>query len=93
MKPLIIDALLALAVACTWLGCIGFLRLRDTLDRLHCVAFVNVCVSVAVAVAALVGDGVSPRSLKVVLIALLTLLAGAAGTHVTGRALLQRGRQ
>jgi multicomponent Na+:H+ antiporter subunit G len=85
-----IDALLILAVLCIWLGCVGFARLRAPLDRLHCVAFVNVTASVSLAVAAFVADGVSSRSLKVLLIAVLVLLGGAAGAHVTGRALLQR---
>jgi multicomponent Na+:H+ antiporter subunit G len=85
-----IDAPLLLAVLCAWLGCVGFVRLRGPLDRLHCVAFVNVTVGLTVTLAAFAADGVSTRSLKILLIFALTLLAGAAGTHVTGRAVLRR---
>lgn len=38
---MLIDVLLSLLVAVTWLGCVGFARLRAPLDRLHCAAFVN----------------------------------------------------
>jgi multicomponent Na+:H+ antiporter subunit G len=85
-----VDAILVLTVLCVWLGCAGFLRLRDPLDRLHCVAFINVTASLTVTLAAFLADGVSSRSLKILAIAVLTLLAGAAGAHVTGRALLRR---
>ncbi len=37
----VINGLLGLLVAVTWLGCLGFVRLRSPLDRLHCAAFVN----------------------------------------------------
>ncbi len=86
----IIDALLVLAVLCAWFGALGFVRLRGPLDRLHCVAFVNVTVGAALTLAAFAADGLSSRSVKVLLIFALTLLAGAAGAHVTGRALLRR---
>jgi multicomponent Na+:H+ antiporter subunit G len=86
----VIDALLALGVLCVWLGCAGFVRLREPMDRLHCVAFVNVTASVTITVAAFVADGLSSRSLKILMIAMLVLLGSAAGAHVTGRALLQR---
>ncbi len=90
MRAGAVDALLLLAMLCAWLGCAGFVRLRGPLDRLHCVAFVNVTVGATLTLAAFAADGVSTRSLKVLLILALTLLAGAAGTHVTGRALLRR---
>jgi len=86
----VIDALLGCAVLCVWLGCVGFVRLRAPIDRLHCVAFVNVTASVTITLAAFAADGVSTRSLKILLIAVLVLLSSAAGAHVTGRAVLQR---
>ncbi len=90
MTAFAIDGLLGLGVLCIWLGGAGFLRLRAPLDRLHCVAFVNVTAGLTTAAAAFVADGLSARSLKILLIAVLVLLGGAAGAHVTGRALLQR---
>ncbi len=91
MRTAAIDVLLAAAVLAAWLGAAGFLRLRGALDRLHVVAFVNVLTGIAVTAAALLGDGVSQRSGKIVLIWLLTLVTGAALAHASGRALLLRG--
>lgn len=90
MRAPIIDALLVILVLGAWFGCAGFVRLRAPLDRLHCVTFVNTVCGLALAVTAFVADGVSDRALKVLLIAGLSLLAGAAATHATGRAWLLR---
>ena len=92
MTAIMAGILLALAVLSVWIGCIGFLRLRDGLDRLHAVAFINVTANVTLALSAILSDGISTRSLKIVMIAGLMLLGGAAGAHVTGRALLQRAK-
>ena len=91
MSRVAIEVLLALLVLAAWLGCAGFARLRAPLDRMHCVAFVNVTAGTALTIAAFVSDGVSDRALKVLLITGLSLLAGAAMSHATGRALLLRG--
>lgn len=91
MTRLAIDLLLGIAVLAAWVGAAGFLRLRDPLDRLHCVAFVNATAWVALAVAAFVADGLSDRALTILLVAVIGLVAGAAMSHATGRALLLRG--
>ena len=80
----------ALAVAAAWLGCLGFLRLRDPLDRLHCVTFCNVVGGFMLLIAALLHDGVASRPLKILLIWVITVIAGAATSHATGRAILAR---
>ena len=85
-----VDSLLVLAVLGAWLGCAGFARLRDPLDRLHCVAFVNVVSGGALIVAAVVSDGLSVRAGKLLLAVGISLLAGAASAHVIGRALTLR---
>jgi multicomponent Na+:H+ antiporter subunit G len=86
-----IEVLLALLVLAAWLGCAGFARLRAPLDRMHCVAFVNATAGTALTIAAFVSDGASDRALKVLLVTGISLLAGAAMSHATGRALLLRG--
>ena len=91
MTRLAIDALLAVAVLAAWLGCAGFARLRAPLDRMHCVAFVNAVSGTALVLAAFVSDGASVRALKVLLVAVVSLVGGAALSHATGRALLLRG--
>jgi multisubunit Na+/H+ antiporter MnhG subunit len=91
VRSLVIDGLLAVVVAASWLGVCGFARLKSALDRLHCVAFVNVVTGFGLIGAAFVGDGMSDRALKIVLIVAVNLLSGAAVSHATARALSQRG--
>ncbi len=85
-----VGVLLGLSVAACWLGAVGFARLRAPLDRVHCVTFVNVAGGVALLVAALLADGVSDRSLKILLVLMVNLVGGAAVSHMTGRAVTQR---
>ncbi len=90
MSAVAIDGLLAIVVLATWLGCAGYARLRTPLDRMHCVAFVNATAWVALTAAAFVSDGCSGRALKILAITVVNLLAGAAMSHATGRAVLLR---
>jgi len=90
MTGAVIDALLAMAVLGAWLGCAGFARLRDPLDRLHCVAFVNVVSGGALTMAAFASDGVSVRAGKLLLVVGVSLLASAGTSHAIGRALTIR---
>jgi multicomponent Na+:H+ antiporter subunit G len=91
MTKIIIEALLAVMVVCAWIGCAGFARLRAPLDRMHCVTFVNATSGTALVVTAFVADGPSDRAFKTLLVVGIGLLAGAAMSHATGRALLLRG--
>jgi multicomponent Na+:H+ antiporter subunit G len=81
---------LGLSVAMAWLGVIGLSRMRGALDRVHCVTFVNVAAGGAITVAAFLTDGISDRSLKILLIFVVNLVSGAAISHMTGRAVTQR---
>jgi multicomponent Na+:H+ antiporter subunit G len=87
---ILVPLALALTVAAAWLACLSLLRLRRALDRLHAVAFLNAAAALPVSAAAFATDGLSVRSVKVVLVMLLTLGWGAALAHATGRALLLR---
>ncbi len=87
MTNIALSALLAVMAACAWLGCLGFARLRAPLDRLHCVAFVTATSGTALAAAAFVADGVSPRALKMVVILLALLIGGAVQSHAVARAI------
>ena len=88
----VIHVLLVLLVVVTWLGCLGFARLRTPMDRLHCAAFVNVAVGAVLVVVAFLSDGPSTRAWKV----LATVVAGVAGgavlSHAVARALFYRDR-
>lgn len=84
------DLLLAFMVFAAWLGAVGFARLRDPVDRIHCVTFVNAVCGLLLLMAAALTDGPSDRLLKILLMVGVNLVAGAAISHVTGRAILQR---
>jgi multisubunit Na+/H+ antiporter MnhG subunit len=88
-----VAAFLGLAVLSAWIGVIGFARLRKTLDRVHCVTFVNTAAGAAMLIAALLNDGPSDRVFKISLIFVVNLLSGAAVSHMTGRAITQRDPQ
>lgn len=90
MRAMLIDALLAALVGTTWFGVVGFARLRAPLDQLHCVTFLNLVAGSELTAAAFVSDGVSNRSLTVLLLVALNLLIGAAMSHATGRAFVRR---
>ena len=85
-----VDLFIALAVAAGWLGCLGYLRLREPLDRLHCVTFSNIASGAALLIAAFLNDGMASRPLKIGLIWITTIIVGALTSHTTGRALLTR---
>jgi multicomponent Na+:H+ antiporter subunit G len=86
----VIAALLAVAVVATWLGCIGFTRLRTAYARLHCVPFVVIAAGFPITAAAFLADGISSRSLKILFLQLGMLLVGGALSHATGRAIALR---
>jgi multisubunit Na+/H+ antiporter MnhG subunit len=82
----LITLLLAMAVLAAWLGSVGFLRLRVPADRIHCVTFVNTVCGAAILLAALLQDGATDRTGKILLIWLLNLINGAVVSHATLRA-------
>lgn len=90
MKAAIVDLLLVLAVASVWLGCLGFVRMKTALDRLHCAAFINVAGAAGLALAAITQDGVTSRSCKVAALLAVAGVVGAATSHAIGRALYLR---
>ena len=92
MRVQVVEALLAGAVLTTWLGAIGFARLAWPLDRLHCVTFVNVTAGALILAAAAVWGGSVEDVIKFALLLGAVLVGGAAITHATGRAILQRRR-
>ncbi|WP_457105768.1 monovalent cation/H(+) antiporter subunit G [Methylobacterium sp. P5_C11] len=86
----VIGMLLGLTVAATWLAALALWRLPRALDRLHALAFLNVAASGFVTVAAFLADGISGRSLKILLMMVVFLVWAAVLSHVSGRALLMR---
>lgn len=90
VREIAVTILLGLAVLSAWVGCWGFLRFSTALDRLHCASFVNAVTGFSVAVAVVVQDGASDRSLKMLAILAILLLGGAALSHAAGRAVVLR---
>ena len=85
---------LAIAVSAAWLSALALLRLPTAFDRLHAVAFLNVACGSCLVVAGFLADGISPRSLKLVVIVVTLLLSSAVQSHATGRALsIREGRR
>jgi multicomponent Na+:H+ antiporter subunit G len=87
---IVLATLLGLAVLAVWLGCLAVLRLPSALDRVHAAGFVNIAMAVLVTVAGFVADGISGRSLKILLAMLILVGGGAVLSHATGRALFLR---
>ena len=92
MSRLATEVLLGVTVAAVWIGCLGFARLRNVYDRVHCVTFVAVAGGLALTLAAWTTEGASASVLKVAFIALCALVNGAALGHATGRALHTRDK-
>lgn len=90
MTAVLADACLVVLVLSAWIGCFGVIRMRSALDRLHAVTFVNAAAGVPLALAGLLADGVSARSVKLAALVVFVLATGAAVSHAAGRALLLR---
>jgi multicomponent Na+:H+ antiporter subunit G len=86
----LIAILLGLAVVVTWLAALALWRLPRALDRMHALAFLNVAASGLVTVAAFLADGISGRSLKILVMMVVFLGWAAMLSHVSGRAVLMR---
>lgn len=82
---------LVLAIACATIGTIAFLRLATPFERLHAASFVAIATGVLLTLAAFATDGVSGRSLKMVLIVVVLTVTGAVANHAVARALMVRG--
>ncbi len=86
----IIAVLLGLTVATTWLSTLVLWRMPRALDRLHAVSFLNIAAGAFVTAAAFASDGISVRSLKILLMTVLLVGFGAVISHAAGRAILLR---
>jgi multicomponent Na+:H+ antiporter subunit G len=83
----VVAVFLAAAVITTWLAAIAYFRLRTPFQRIHVVTLLNIVAGLGVLIAALLGDGITSRSLKCAFIWFIVVIAGALLAHVTGRAL------
>ena len=90
MTALLVAAL-ALGVLAALIGTIAFHRLATPAERLHAASFVGVASTACFVVAAFITDGLTGRSLKMVLILVVLILSGAVANHAVARALHVRG--
>lgn len=90
MSGVAIDALLALAVATSWLGCAALLLLPTPYDRLHAAAYVSLSAGFFVTLALIASHPISPLALKAVIIYAALVVTGAILTHAIGRAMRLR---
>ena len=82
--------ILSLVVVSVWIGAAGFARLSSALDRLHCVTFVYVGCILPLAALAFIVDGLSARAFKILLLAVVSLVAGASVNKAVARAVFVR---
>lgn len=90
MKDVVVDVLLALAVASAWLGALGFARLKSAMDRLHCATFVTIGAGLPIVTAAFVQDGLAQRPFKILLLFGVAVVAGASVNQAIARAIFTR---
>lgn len=88
-----IDILLALAVLIAWITALALFRMRSGYSRLHAITFFNLVGGGAITAAAVIRDGVTPRTFQCVLIWLAVVSAGALLSHAIARALRLRGEE
>jgi len=90
MRVRVVETLLALAVAATWLGAVALTRLAWPLDRLHCVTFVNIASGALILLAAALWGGSADEVIKAAILLGTLLVGGAAIGHSTARAIVRR---
>jgi multicomponent Na+:H+ antiporter subunit G len=90
----VVDVLLAVAVASALLGGLGLLATSNPYDQLHFTGPATVIGPVAIAAAVLVEEPLSSAGIKSVLVALVMLGTGPVLVHATARAarVRERGR-
>jgi multisubunit Na+/H+ antiporter MnhG subunit len=86
MRAVVVDVLLALAVAITLVSSLGVLVMRDALAKVHYVTPVSMIAPVLLATAVLVQTGYSSRSAQSWLAVLFLLIASPFLSHATIRA-------
>jgi multicomponent Na+:H+ antiporter subunit G len=94
MTGVVVDVLLAVAVASALVGGLGLLATSNPYDQLHFTGPATVIGPVAIAAAVLVDEPLSSAGIKAVLVALVMLGTGPVLVHATARAarVRERGR-
>jgi multisubunit Na+/H+ antiporter MnhG subunit len=88
-----VDILVGLAVAIELAACLGFISMRNAIDRIHYAGAGTVAGPVLVAVAVCVEEGLfTSNGLNAIAVALLLALLGSALSVATGRAIRLRER-
>jgi multisubunit Na+/H+ antiporter MnhG subunit len=90
LRAIVVDVLLALAVAVTLASSVGVLVMRDAPTKLHYVTPVSMVAPVLVGLAVLVQTGYSSRSAQTWLALLFLLIAAPFLSHATIRAARSR---
>jgi multicomponent Na+:H+ antiporter subunit G len=85
--------LLSFAAGICLLSCFGMTAMKGFYDRLHYLAPPATLAMAAVAGAILVEEGLSPSSLKVLLILLVMIISNPVLTHAAARANFLRSQQ
>lgn len=84
------DIFLGFGIAAIWLAALAFARLTWALDRLHVVTFALLGAGLPLVLAAWCEDGLSQRTVKLTLVWLVYVVAGASMNQAIGRAIFAR---
>ena len=89
MSPsqLVVDVLLAVAVAVALISCLGVIVMPNVFDRIHLVTPASVLSPLLVAIAVLVKELFNTRGIKALIVAGTLLLLAPVLNHATARAL------
>jgi monovalent cation/proton antiporter MnhG/PhaG subunit len=85
-RHVLVDVLLAAAVAVLWLCCLGVLRMRGAYNRLHFLGPASLLGPGLIAGAVLVDGASAGASIKSVLLAVILLTMGPVTSHALARA-------
>jgi hypothetical protein len=88
-----VDALLSLGVAAAWVACWGFLRKRGPFAGLHYPAILAGTTGTALALAGLLGEGLTVRVGKLLLLDGLMLVSGVVLANALARSMMRRATQ
>jgi monovalent cation/proton antiporter MnhG/PhaG subunit len=91
VTALAIDALLAAAVAASWLGTVALLRLEGAYARLHAASYVGVVCGTLIVAAVVIADPLSALTMKALLMLAAMIVGGAVAIHSLARAMRERG--
>jgi monovalent cation/proton antiporter MnhG/PhaG subunit len=92
LQTIVVIVLLTFGVAVELACCLGVLMMDDALDKLHYIGPAAIFSPLAIALAIVIREALSPAGIKSLLTAALLVIVNPVLTHAIGRALYIRRR-